>query len=68
MNRPVLPVATRRVLARVSIAVCFACLIAQATGVRAIHHSLPVTLIGIAFPVTGALGSLYYLHSTRRPS
>lgn len=56
----------RRVLARASIAVCFACLVAVAIGAWTIHHSLIQTVIAAAFPVAGVLCGLEYLRSTRR--
>jgi hypothetical protein len=60
-----LPVAVKRRITRVSVMVCFACLAAQAVGVRLVHHSLPATLLGMVLPVTGALTGLLYLRSTR---
>ena len=57
---------TRRILARASISVCFACLIAVAVGAWTIHHSLIQTVIAAAFPVAGVLCGLEYLRSTRR--
>ena len=63
-----LPVALKRRIIRVSVASCLACLAAQAIAVRLVHHSLPVTLLGMALPVTGALTGLAYLRSTRERS
>ena len=56
---------TRRVIARVSIAVDVAVLIAIAIGVRLVHHSLGVTVFAMALPVVSALCGLFYLRSTR---
>jgi hypothetical protein len=58
-------VSTRRVIARVSIAVDIAVLIAVAIGVRVTHHSLGMTIFTMAAPVSGALCGLAYLRSTR---
>lgn len=57
---------TRRVLARISIAVCFLSLALQCVGVQTIHHSLGWTVFGMALPVLGILCGLEYLRSTRR--
>lgn len=64
MNGPI-PVTVKRRIIRWSIAACLACLAAQAAGGRLVHHSLPVTLLGMALPVTGVLTGLAYLRSTR---
>lgn len=60
-----LPVAVKRRLIRVSVTVCLGCLAAQAIAVHLVRHSLPVTLLGMALPVTGVLTGLAYLRSTR---
>jgi hypothetical protein len=56
---------TRRVIARASIAVDVACLIAIAIGVTVTHHSLGATVLAMGWPVASALCGLAYLRSTR---
>jgi general stress protein CsbA len=56
---------TRRVIARVSIAVDVAVLIAIAIGVRLVHHGLAETAFIVALPVVSALCGLVYLRSAR---
>ena len=55
----------RRVLARASIAVDIAVLVALAMGVRFVHHSLGPHGLAMALPVVSALCGLSYLRSTR---
>ena len=64
---PRLAVAARRVIIRTVIAIAIADLMAQAFGVRVIHHSATVTALGVIFPVAAVLSGLYYLRSTRGP-
>lgn len=60
-------ISTRRALARVSIAVDVAVLIAIAIGVRLVHHGLAETIFAMALPVVSALCGLAYLRSARGP-
>ena len=55
----------RRVLARASIAVDIAVLVALAIGVRFVHHSLGPLVLAMALPVVSALCGLSYPRSTR---
>jgi hypothetical protein len=63
----VMTIETRRVLARASIALDFA-ILSIAIGVRAVHHSLGVTIFAMALPVVSVLCGLLYLRSTRGQS
>ena len=58
-------VAVRRVVICAVIAIAVADLMAQAAGVRVIHHSAAVTALGVVFPAAAVLSGLYYLRSTR---
>lgn len=62
---PRLPVAARRVIIRVCIAIAIAELAIQAVEVRVIHHGAAVTFLGVIIPVVTVLSGLYYLRSTR---
>ena len=55
----------KRVIARTSLAIGLFCLAMQAIGVRMVHHSLPVMILGMVPPVLAVLGSLNYLRMTR---
>ena len=65
-TRRAIPVATKRVIARVYFAISLACLAAQAMWARPVHHSLAVTVTGIVFPVLAVLCGLSYLRQSRR--
>ena len=56
---------TRRVIARASIAVDIAVLVALAVGIRFVHHGLGALALAVALPVVSALCGLSYLRSTR---
>jgi hypothetical protein len=58
-----IPVATRRAVIRVCIALAIADLVLQAVEVQVIHHS--ATVVDIIPPVLAVLSGLYYLRSTR---
>jgi hypothetical protein len=57
---------TRRVIARVSIAVDIAVLVALAVGVRFVHHGLGPLVLAMALPVVSALCGLAYLRTSKR--
>jgi hypothetical protein len=63
-----MPVTARRRIARAYIVIGIACLVAQAAGVRMIHHSLAVTILGCGAPVAAVLFGLYYLRTTKGDS
>jgi len=56
---------TRRAITRVCIAVSFASLAAEALVPAYRHHSLGHGLVACVFAVTGIVGGLVYLRSTR---
>lgn len=58
---------TRRVLARVFIAIDIAVLAVLAIGVQFVRHSLGSLVLAMALPVVSALFGLAYLRSTRGP-
>ena len=65
-TRRAIPVATKRIIARVYVAISLACLAAQARWVRPVRRSLAVTVTGIVFPVLAVLCGLSYLRQSRR--
>ena len=59
--------ASRRIAA-VSVAIGFACLIAQAIGVWVVHHGAMETAIGVVPPFLAVVCGLDYLRQSRRKS
>ena len=63
-----LSVRNRRVLARGSIAIGFACIAAETIAGLVTHRSPAGTVLGMGWPVVSVLCGLYYLRATRRRS